>query len=103
MTYFTQQTGESETRLNLALLCLALCSESISRPDPAAFLQEQMIMWNEGSRMWLHTLLESEGNDGFLEASPQFQDAHLSSTPEQTVQKQAVPACLPPNSPLENE
>jgi hypothetical protein len=109
MTYLTQQDEareslkEQNSRLNLALLYLALYVESSSRPDPSAFLQEQMRLWHQGSRMWLHTLLESERNYGFDEVGPEFQRDHLPSTPEQTGQKQAAPACILPNPLPETE
>jgi hypothetical protein len=85
---------EQATRLNLALLRLALYVESTSRPDPAAFLQEQMTLWNQGSYMWLHELLESERNSGFDQVTPESPLAPRLSTPEEIGQTQAVPACI---------
>jgi hypothetical protein len=79
-------------RLNLVLLSLALCAESISRPDPETFLQEQMRLWNQGSEMWLHELLESEGNVGFYEDAPEFLAVPLPLIPAQTHQKRVVRA-----------
>ena len=82
---------EQAIRLNLTLLNLALGVESISRPDPETFLREQMTLWNQGSYMWLHTLLESGGNDGFGGVAQEFQaDPLLPSTLEQTHRKQGA-------------
>jgi hypothetical protein len=82
---------EEIMRLNLALLSLALGVESISRPDPESFLQEQMRLWHQGSEMWLHELLESEGTVESHEVGLEFLPAPLPLVPEQTHQKLVVP------------
>ncbi len=95
--------GLEAIRLNVVLLCLALGVESIFRPDPETFLQEQMRLWHQGSDMWLHTLLESEKTVESYEAPPGFQDAPLLLVPEQTRHGQVVPAEVLPTSQQETE
>jgi len=94
ISFTHQQPTEQETRVNLALLLLALYVEAISRTDPATFLQEQMTLWRQGSYMWLHELFESDQTYGFDQVAPECQNAHQIATPEQIVQIQAVLSCI---------